>query len=267
MTSCDLVLSGSGTLLPVHSGAAARLSHAYDIARVAGTSGGAIVAAAIAYGIPYHEQVLIAKEVLAGGLLDRRPLGLVREGWGLHGFDRLHAIAEKHLPGRMDSAELTWGAFVVDVETRRPLWLNSRRHGHLKTADVVTASASIPFFARARPIAGMPSLYVDGGVSANFALGVWDDVPERPTIGVRIHSSAERQPVRNTYDFTRAMLGALLDNANRTHISSKRYAHVIEVESSGDGMQFVVPEAEVEARFQEGALAAHAWLETTREAA
>lgn len=265
MTDCDLVLSGSGTLLPCHIGAVHRLSAVYRVRRVAGTSGGAIVAAALAHGMDTDEMLLLCRELFAEGILDRRPFGLLRDGWGLHAFDRVHAFAQRHLPGSMSKAELTWGAFVVDVETRKPVWLNSRRHGNLSTADVVTASASIPFFARARPIQGLPGLFIDGGVSANFALGVWDDLPDRPTIGVRFRGGGARRTVDSLPAFVRSVVGTLIDNANRTHISKKRYADVIEIDSDGDGMDFGLSPADIERRYEEGRAAADAWLRGERE--
>lgn len=249
----DKVYSGSGTLFPCHIGVWHSCQAAGVVAkRVAGTSGGAAVAAAEAHGMDPRDALELAKKLLGPSLLDRSWWPL--RSYGLHGGAKIHKQLKKVFPGRMSEADLTWGVFVVDLEKGRPVWVNSKKHGHVKTADAVMASMAIPLFFKMRKIHGMKGTFVDGGASINFGMEVWDDVPSRRTVGSRFQHSdnPERKKIENIVDYTRQMMGVLVDNANHTHVSRKRWADVIQIKSAGDGMSFDVDEEWVEARFMEG---------------
>ncbi len=267
MTDIDLVLSGSGTLAPCHVGAVARLYEAgFCVRRVAGTSGGAIVAAAIAHKFDVDKMLNLSRRLLQNDmLLDAqatwyRPWGFFN-GYGINRFDVAHKAFAKEIPGRMEDASIEWGVFCVDLEVARPIFISSRRHGHVHSADAVIASSSIPVFARMREVRGMRGAFVDGGAATNFGIGVFDDEPERPTIGIRFRPKPiDRSRIRSLVGFGRSLASVLMDNANRTHISTKRYADVIEIESDGDGLDFDLSLDEVNDRFAEGYDAADAWL-------
>jgi NTE family protein len=272
-TEVDLVLSGSGTLIPCHLGAIARLqAGGYKVRRIAGTSGGAIVAAGIAHGFEIGEMLDLCRELLRNNkMLDLqfswwRPWRFFK-GYGLHGFDIFHKEIRTRfdgaLAGRLEDAEMEWGVFVADLETRQPVFLHSKRNCHVSTPDAVVASASIPIFAQARRISGANGLFVDGGLATNFGLGVWDDNKERQTIGIRFKSKSggARKAVTSFMDFTKALLEIVLELINRTHISSKRYAHVVEIRSDGDSLDFSLTDEQITDRYQEGWDAAEAWLE------
>jgi NTE family protein len=262
----DLVFSGSGTLFPCHLGALASLQRdGKKVRRVAGTSGGALVAAAVAHGMSVARAMelvegLLKKEILDSQMVWWNPLGFLN-GYGIHKGDKIHAALRKVFPGRMNEADLTWGCFVVDIGTKLPVWINSRAHGHLHTADVVMASMSIPLFFRMRTIRNMPGEYVDGGASINFGMSVWDDVPERRTIGVRFKAGKpKRKKIANFVGYIGALVALLVDNANRGHVSRKRWASVINIESAGDGMNFDLDKGDIEKLFLEGSNSAGKFL-------
>lgn len=262
----DLVFSGSGTLLVCHLGAYATiLKHGKRPRRVAGTSGGACVAAAIAHGMPTARALELVDKVLNQDVLDQqatwwKPWGFLN-GYGIHKGDKIHKALKEVFPGRMNEAGLTWGVFVVDVETKLPLWINSRSHGHLFTADVVMASMSIPLFFRAREIKNLKGMFVDGGASINFGMEVWDDVPDRRTIGVRFRAGKpKRSKVKNFVEYIGALVSLLIDNANRGHVSRKRWASVVDIVSTGDGMNFDLDSDAKTKLFLEGAKSAEAFF-------
>lgn len=271
----DLVFSGSGTLVPAHVGAYEALIDAgFEVKRVAGTSGGAIMAAGIAAGWDVRAMMDLANELLRDNkLLDPqvtwwKPWGFFR-GYGIHAFDEAYKLMARHLPGKMESGKIEWGVFVLDLETRGPTFVSSRLHGHVPIADAVLASASIPVFARMRPIPGLPGkAYVDGGAATNFGMGVWDDEPNRRTIGVRFKGSSNKQRtrVRSVFDFGNALAASLIANANNTYVSKKRYANVIEIRSDGSGLDFDLSPEDIRKRFREGKAAAQLWLDTNYEA-
>jgi len=262
----DLVLSGSGMLFPCHLGAYAYLlEQGVEVKRVAGTSGGSIVSAGIAHGWTVDEAMALMKVVTTKNLLDLN--WTPWRGVGIHKGDLAHAIFREHLPGKMSDAEMSWGAFVVDVWKRQSQFVASDLcHAaiptmagfDLPTADVIRASISIPIWFKMAMLKRRPQ--VDGGVKMNFGLGVWDDEPERPTVGVRFKSKVgEEKRTKGVVDNVKAIIEMFADNANHTYVSKKRWPFIIEVESEGDSMDFSVDDDWVERRFEEGWNAAEKW--------
>lgn len=260
----DLVLSGSGTLLPCHIGAwQALLEHRYEIRRVAGTSGGGIVAAAIAFGWDPDRALKLSTEFLAGGLLDSSWWFFDR--WGMHKWEKIREMLHKHLPYKMGDSKIELRVMVVDIETQQPVEIRSSEHRHLAVADVLAATSAIPAFAKVRSIPGIAGTFVDGGVATNFAMGTFDDVPGRRTVGVRLVGTPKRKKVGNTKEWAAAVIGSMHDAANKSYVSRKRWANVIAVNSAGDGMDFELRADEVQARHAEGYEAAREWCEREKK--
>lgn len=256
----DLVLSGSGTLLPCHIGAwQALLEHRYEVRRVAGTSGGGIVAAAIAFGWDPDRALKLAKEFLAGGLLDSSWWFFDR--WGMHKWEKIRDLLRRELPYKMGDARMELRVMVVDIETQQPVEIRSSEHRQLHTSDVLAATSAIPAFAKVRTIPGLPGTFVDGGVATNFAMGTFDDVPGRRTVGVRLVGTPKRKKVTSTKEWAAAVIGSMHDAANKSYVSRKRWANVIPVSSKGDGMDFELSADEVHALYLEGYEAAREWCE------
>lgn len=255
----DLVFSGSGTLLPCHIGAWKQLEESGAfIQRVAGTSGGGIVAAAVAIGMTPTEAIELAEKFLGGGLLDTSWWFFDR--WGIHKWQKIHKLLSRHIPGKMSDVVIDLRLMVVDLETQKPVEITSATHPDLLIADVLAATSAIPAFVKVQSIAGLPGTFVDGGVSTNFAMGSFDDVPDRRTVGVRLVGSPSRKKIKSTSDWAKAVVGAMHDAANHSYVSKKRWADVIEVKSAGDGMDFTLTGEQVSSLYQEGIDATKAWL-------
>lgn len=255
----DLVFSGSGTLLPCHIGAWKQLEESGAfIQRVAGTSGGGIVAAAVATGMTPTEALELSKKFLGGGLLDSSWWFFDR--WGIHKWERIHKLLAKHIPGKMSDVVIDLRLMVVDLETQRPVEITSASHPDLLIADVLAATSAIPAFVKVRSIPGLKGCYVDGGVSTNFAMGSFDDVPTRRTVGVRLAGTPSRKKISSTSDWAKAVVGSMHDAANHSYVSKKKWADVIAVKSSGDGMDFTLSADQIDKLYSEGVEATKAWL-------
>lgn len=257
----DLVLSGSGTLLPCHVGAVSALIAAgYDPVRFAGTSGGSIVAAALAQGMSTDEVLELCKRFLKKDLLKKN--WWFFNGWGLNKHERIEKLLSEYLPGSMMDSKEPLKIVGVDMETQSTEIFYSELDlpkNRIPIATAAMGSAAIPvFFQVVRP-ERVPGTFIDGGARANFALSVWDDVPARRTIGIRFRHTHRRRKVEGTKDYLQAMIGLLADNANHTYISKKRYASVIDINSRGDGMQFDLSDGEVQDLYDEGWNAAQKW--------
>jgi predicted acylesterase/phospholipase RssA len=158
----------------------------------------------------------------------------------------------------MQDAEIPLGIFALDLETQQPKLFN--RESPVLVADAIRSSIAIPFFFRAHKIPGEKGLFVDGGITSNFAMEIWDDVPTRRTVGVCFRSSYRRRSVRHGVGYVTALVGSMLDNTNRAHISKKRMQDIITIKTEGNCMDFTLSDLEVEARFHEGWQAVEEWI-------
>ncbi|HYM53683.1 MAG TPA: patatin-like phospholipase family protein [Candidatus Dormibacteraeota bacterium] len=197
---------------------------------VAGTSTGALIAAAVAVGIPAQTLVelyvdrapklfrkipLIStlQRILFGHMYDtdelhrliRRELGSPAADWRLNDVPRDILITAK---GLTDGHQ--W-YFVKDHQR------NARRTGKLNLADCLTASAAAPTFFAPRAVAGIDGLLVDGGtgVAGNpvyqacvEAFNFTDAYPEPDTIVVSIGTGQFLKRPRPTWLYS--WLGWLL---------------------------------------------------------
>lgn len=259
----NLVFGGAGTLIPALVGAWSEIEKTVTPVRVAGTSAGSIVAAAIAFGIPTATMIEVGRKLLLrGALLDRRPLGMARAGWGLHAGNRLHAEITRLIPHRMEDASLPFGAWVTRVETGSPVFIDNDRFPDLLVADVVAASCSIPFFFSARRIRSLPGWFSDGGVTANFGTDAFDYSTE-PTIGVRIAKQPETYALAkgppdcdDPIEYVRLIMAAVMDGGSNTHRSAKKAYDVVDVVTKGSIVDFDMSLKEIDAMIADGASSA-----------
>lgn len=259
--SVDLVFSGSGTLLPCHIGAwSALTTRGFKVSRVAGTSGGGIVAASLAVGMDPGRALALATEFLAGDLLDSSWWFFDR--YGIHKWNKIRSLLDEHIPGTMSQTKIPLKIFVVDLETRKPIELTSAGTPNVKISDALAATSAIPAFAKVQEIEHVGRFLVDGGVTTNFAMGSFDDVMTRRTIGVRIVSTPKPKPIRSTSDWASAVISSMHEAANRSYVSKKKFQNVIEIHSSGDGMDFTLDKKQVDGMFREGRDAAHRWADS-----
>lgn len=263
LTRVDLALSGCGALGPAHVGVLHALRSAQvQIPRVAGTSAGSLVAAGLACGLPTSQMARIAEMVLAGGdILDERAFPFLRSGWGVCAGDRLHSLIRDHLGSgkTLGETKIPLAIVVTDVEAGAPLVLRSDTHPDVLIADAVAASCSIPFVFSARRIAGLPGWYVDGGVTANVPGRAWPTVsPGCVSLVVRVGSRTPRRQVTGPLSFARAIVGAVMGNADWRLVDA--VDEVVDVVVDGDALDFKASDHEVAALHDAGHDAIVEWL-------
>jgi NTE family protein len=254
----DLVLEGGGVKGAGLAGAVAGVMEEYDVHRVAGTSAGAIVAAFVASGLGARlEEMMIDTdfgEFLDTGL-GGRWLGWLGNGLdlmmheGIYRGEVLHRWVERELA---NAGVRTWGDLRVDWDPATPIEQRYRlvvivsdvSRGRMlrlpwdfesllgvdpdlmPVADAVRASASIPFFFRPwrlpvdpRLAGGRKELVItDGGMLSNYPIGLFDDDPVRPTIGVKL--SARLGPAHAPWmdpDDPISMVRALVGTMTNAH--------------------------------------------------
>jgi NTE family protein len=224
--TCDLVLEGGGVKGIGLVGAAARIRQDYDVARVAGTSVGALVAALVAAGYTPDEMRAEMAEfeftkVPHPDLLDRIPVvgpltsavwqrGVYETTWvrdwlalrlaakGVRTFADLRMPDEdSSLPPAKRYRLVVTATDVTSGELRYLPWDYDRyglKADEQSVADAVAASIAIPFYFEPITVmnarTGRRHTLVDGGVLSNFPITVFDRTdavePRWPTFGIKI---------------------------------------------------------------------------------
>lgn len=172
-----LALSGGGALGMAHIGALQALQeHHVPLHCIAGTSAGAIVAAAVAFDIPLAEVAQRARKVtwrtIARPTLPR--MGLVRN-------DALRTILAPYFDGAcIEEAHIPLAIVATDLTRAERVVLKSG-----SIIDALLASTCLPgFFA---PVVDGERLLVDGGVAENFPVSVLGELGADIKIGVNVN--------------------------------------------------------------------------------
>lgn len=267
----DLVLSGAGTLLPCQIGAwAALLDMGYTVRRVVGTSAGGIVAAGIAHGWEPENALHLAQKLLDGRLQDWGwPFGA---GFGAHRWRTFKALARESVPGSMAGGNVPWGVVTLDLEIRAPILLSNwgvfqiidvdgrivlhpepGDPAKIPCADALAATSAIPGVVKVQKVAGVRGTFVDGGATMNFALGVFDDDENVPTVGIRFRSRPHaRKAIDSVLAWSQALAGAILDSSNRTHLGAKGNVLVVDIDTDGEALAFRQSQAQVLKLYHDG---------------
>lgn len=255
MTDLDVVLSGGASNCVGLTAAAFALQKKNRIARIAGTSAGSLGALSIAFGLSADDaKRLFLTWLQQDRLLDGSPLN-VPSRFGYCAGESLRKALSSTLgkDAKLGDAFMPVFVVVTDMYESKPVVLSSWDHPNVSAVDAgVASSAMLPVFG-AQTIRGLDRgnrLYFDGGFSRNFAMDVFDDVPSRPTVGVRVKNKQSVEPVR-AWEFLKAAKAvgrAMLYSSDNAYMSAKPNATVIDVDG-GDGLDFSLESAEIERRW------------------
>ncbi len=259
MKDIKLILSGSGALYPVHLGAIIRLRElGYNITEIAGTSGGAIVAAVVACGYSNKELLDIVKESWPNkhGLIKPSLWNLFFK-WGLIDGEPLEKLLDKYLVNYFKQTKIPLHVVTTKPRHRQNVVFSSVNTPEMNLAKAVRASLSIPVVFTPTTINGFK--YVDGGVGANFVLDLFGN--REDVLGLRFVSRAEEQKAEND-----SLLGFLFDNvetlieaSTREHVDDATKARIIFLESKYKGLKFDITDSDIDAMVTEGRVAVDRW--------
>lgn len=330
----NLVFEGGGVKGIAYAGAIEVLEAKEilpDIQRVAGTSAGAITAALLALGARSGKVAAIVGSTDFRRFMDdswgvARDINRLLHEYGWYKGDEFSAWMKKHIGKLVDGdEELTFGQLTAlaqnqgadgptrcrelytvasDLSTQLPQVFSAESTPDVPIWKAVRMSMSIPlFFACVRRDG---HVVVDGGVTWNYPIDVFDDVrylsnpddettsaeadyPTRKsdghvynkeTLGLRVATSdeikAQRQAqatqpreIEDLMDYAGALLGFMMDNANRAHLHKNDWHRTIFLEA--DGVKFTdfsLPDskvAELMANGRKGAEAYFEWFENPPE--
>lgn len=261
MKKIKLVLSGCGTLYPVHVGGILRLAEeGYEISEVCGSSGGALVAAAIGTGYkPNSELVKMVKATLPHKHNVLKPsLWTLFWKWGLIKGGKLESIMNDYLALKFADTKIPTHIIVTNIEKQTYRDINSISNPEFSLAKAVMASISIPGLFE--PVKIDNELYVDGGVASNFALdlfGTGEDV-----IGFRVRSikNIKDKKIKNSKDYAMAVIDTMIEANIKEHIDDAIYAKTIFLDSTCDSLNFNITDSDVDKMVKEGYDGVDRWL-------
>jgi NTE family protein len=259
-----LVLSGSGTKFPIFAGALKRLEEAgYIIEEIIGTSGGAIIAAALASGMSADKIINLCKEIMPRlhKLVDFnvfRPL----TDWGFVGGKKIKEELGKHFVNILGEVKIPLHITVTNFDTGMLEIFSSKTHPKLETNRAVRASASIPVFFVPEIING--DMYIDGGVKANFAIDYFKDTSN--IIGLYFVEKPGRKPrpkgILAFVNFIGRIIDMLINAKTQDDIEDAPNAIRIPLTSEVNGLDFSFKPEEVEAMIKEGYNGVDRWIKT-----
>lgn len=214
MDQVRLAFSGSGFLAPIHAGAVcAFLDAGVEIVEVAGTSGGAIVAALVAAGKTSTEIKMIALRSPPKGIMRYQPFAIwrkaINEGTLLQAWlDEMigeTCFGGAKIPITIVATDIKAGAGYVFTREKTP-------HHRLSTA--CRASASVPFVWTPKKLGGVT--LCDGGMINNIPTDklISDDIPR---IGIQVEDGGSAGAVDSLLGFAKQCIGTLL-SANENNL-------------------------------------------------
>ncbi len=262
--ACFAVSSGGASHAVTLAGGFYRLKRRTKVVGVAGVSAGALVSAALAYGVPAAAVLDLFVELLQGDkILDRRPAhegGILARGWGVCRWEVLRRAVVDMLGAKttLGDSPIPIVVVVTDGYFKRPIYLSKRDTPHVLVADALAVSSAVWPLA---PMQEIPShfaaignrLCFDGGYTDNFPNHVFDE-REEPTIGLRLGGDC---PVADRLeDLDDAACAALeaLTWAAQTSKTTRADAVVVDVPTAklGSGFNFNLTPELVRARWTAG---------------
>ncbi|MDI1434503.1 patatin-like phospholipase family protein [Polyangium sorediatum] len=312
----NLVFEGGGMKGIAYAGAIAELERRGllgGVTQVAGASAGAITAAFLAVGVDAAELEKILRETDFSDFIDGR-------GWLIGDAKRLldsygvnpgktaedwirNQIAHltERLTGR-PQPDLTFAELAGLVATypgrARDLYVvttnlsqrmtevfSAASHPDVPLYKAVRISMSIPLFFEAYPFNG--DLYVDGGVSWNYPIDLFDrlrktpvlgDQPRGPaveegTLGFCLGTKAEneaaskdwrlpRMEINEFKDYAKALVSFILTSSTLLHLDEAALARTIFIDDAGvSTTEFKLPKATQDMLVANGAAATKAWFD------
>lgn len=227
MKEIDVVLSGSGVKMMAFVGCLQALEdYGYKVKRIAGTSGGALIAALYAFSFSPKKikQIVMGwdyrKWVFRGitffswlrlGLLSSKPIQKELEK---HIKDS--KFRDSHIELRIPTSNLTEGK-----ESIFGSWSTE-----ITVAKAARMSTTVPFgYAYVKHLG---ATHVDGGLLNNYPIDIFKD-NQRPTLGFlsKKFGRKVRRKVKWPWQYFMAIFEAIIDSFERIHVSNADWANTV----------------------------------------
>lgn len=237
-----VVLSGSGLLYPLHVGAINALHDlGFGVEEIAGVSGGAIIAAAVASGIKPGielEELVLDTIPSENRLIDISWCPL--KSWGLIKGNRIKKEIAKNVKSIFDLTSIPLKVFAVNIDEQGnfhdPLYtvFGTIETPEVSIADAVRASLSIPGVFKPHVIDGQR--FIDGGIVANYPLSAFGKCEN--VVGFHIRGNRDHIPPSNLKGYAKTCFRLLMEAVNRQHIDEDIWGQTVLLETNQSSLNF-----------------------------
>lgn len=267
MKKINLVFSGSGTKFPLFAGAYKRLEEAgFTIGAVAGTSGGSIIAAAIASGYTGDQLITLCREIVPrlSGMVDYSlmnfltNLGFIKDG-------PIHSELQKHFVDKFKDTKLPLYVVTVNFDLEKEEIFATASDPEVNVWRAVAGSMAIP--AVFPPVSINGDWHIDGGIMRNFAIDLFGDTEQ--TIGFYFKDDGGKRKPRpkgwkKVAIFLARVIDLLIGAKTKDDIEDAPHARAIPLKTKVGGLDFSFTPEEVDAMIKEGYDQADAWLKKNK---
>jgi NTE family protein len=257
-----LVLSGSGTKFPVFAGALKRLEEeGCRVVEVIGTSGGSIIAAAIASGMNADQIIDLCKKIMPrlASLVDFsmfRPL----TDHGFVGGKKISQELSKHFVKTLGQTKIPLHITATNFDNESLEIFSTTTHPTLEVYRACRASISIPLYFVPEVING--DLYVDGGIKANFAIDYFGNNAD--VVGLYFKDKPGRKPrprgIKGLVQFIVRIINILINSKTEDDIEDAKNTNFISLYSDVDGLDFSFTDKQVTQMIKEGYETVDKWI-------
>jgi len=208
----QVALSGSGFKFPAHVGALMAIrDKGYTINKIAGTSGGSIVAALLASGMSVEEMKDLAMTTDWSFTMSWSPLSTFKfsycNGRALHRWLQIATECKT-----FEDCDIDLVIEASDILHESGIEFSYLTTPEMSVADAVRASTSIPFVYEPFMYEGRPLM--DGGMANNIAIDRLD--LDMPRIGIQLVSNAASGA--NLLSRVGHMINLMLSAQESTHV-------------------------------------------------
>jgi predicted acylesterase/phospholipase RssA len=263
-----LVFSGSGTKIPLFSGALKRLEEeahkrgeAFEIEAVIGTSGGSIIAAALASGMKPRQIIDLCKTVMPK-LNDLVSFSFLRifSSFGFVKGEKIQAELAKHFVPTLGQAKIPLFITTTNFDTEQAEIFSSVANPRLETARAVRASISIPVYFE--PVIINGDMYIDGGVKRNFAIDFFKDQSNVVGLYFVDKQGRHKRPsgLKALPNFISRIINMLINAKTEDDIEDASLACKIPLRTNVNGLDFSFTAQEIEAMIKEGYDCTDKWI-------
>lgn len=230
--------------------------------RVAGTSAGAIVASLYASGYTTDELFDILNKTNFNQFIDNAIIEKPKKGfvawikiwlknikiifwnvlinYGIYSSDSFYnwiksKLEEKGVT-RFKDLKIPLKVVTSDITNKRMLVFDSEKHGDEEVARAVRMSMSIPIFFYPYkwqdPDLKIDCLMADGGLLSNYPINIFDDIPERKTLGFKLISEENLQSselITNIYAYLKSLINTMMEAHEKIHVNEANWARTIPI--------------------------------------
>lgn len=179
MDEIDIVLSGSSTKYPCHTGFLKALTDkSLRIRRIAANSGGAMVASFFGAGVDIDDLVKMSCDVDVCSFANRGPFAarrLFKKGYLSNGYRFLKFLKRYTGKKKLGDIEIPLYIMVTNFTSRQLRIFTQETDPDILLANVIYMSCSMPGLFK--PIEFGGNSYRDGSIHKDFPWDIWKDIP------------------------------------------------------------------------------------------